>query len=379
MTRRRMRSSWGSITEIERGKRYVIRYWANTDERGYRRHCTTVRGTRAEAERRRAELMLEHCTDTPCPTVGSTWDKHVIPDMEQMVRDGDLAASTLRQYLAWWKKHVEPHWGDVLCTNVRPLAIQQWISQLGYSQAKNSMQLLSKVMDYATRFEYVPSNPMREKYMMPSKSTVNRRDDGTWRLDELADVWRKVYGTWMEPAFILAAFGGTRVGETLGPLAGEVKLTRVDNIYVAMVPIVRQVEHHGKVVDRLKNVSSRRTVAIAGAPAKRLAKLASEKDADSFLTDNGFGEHVSQERYSENWRKRGMDHPFRNLRNSWQTWMRWTLRVEPFFIETLMGHINPGTTGRHYDRPTPEQLSKVVAEAWGRHVEAGGTDFSEFV
>jgi hypothetical protein len=59
-----------------------------------------------------------------------------------------------------------------------------------------------------------------------------------------------------------------------------------------------------------------------------------------------------------------MAHPFRNLRNSWQTWMRWEVGLPPYYIEPLMGHKVRGVTGQHYDRPTPEVLAAAVARAY---------------
>ena len=67
--RKHRRSAWASITEVERGERYRIRYWAKGTDGQYRRRSCTVRGTRKDAERVRSELMLEHSEDAPCPTV----------------------------------------------------------------------------------------------------------------------------------------------------------------------------------------------------------------------------------------------------------------------------------------------------------------------
>ena len=364
-SRRRRRDAWGSITEVERGRRYVIRYWASTDERGYRRHSVTVRGTRADAEKKRAELMLAHSEDAPSPTVQRLWDDYAIPDLERRVEDGDVVQTTLVQYRRWWARHVAPRWGDVSCQEVRPLQVQQWLSGLTRSQASNAMLVLSKAMDYAVRYGWCTSNPMRERYLMPSKSTVSSRDKGTWTLAELEGLWRKLWGTWMEAAFILSAFGSARVGEALGPKAGEVELLDVDGVPVATVRIVRQVEHNGtRVTDQLKTDESRRTIAVVGRAATRLAEIAGSMPAEWYLTNDGMGDFVPQERYTTNWRKMGMEHPFRNLRNSWQTWMRWELRVAPYHIESMMGHKVSGTTGMYYDRPQGQAFAEVLADAY---------------
>ena len=123
MPHRKQRSAWASITEVRRGEVYRIRYWASGAD-GYKRRSKTIRNaTRLDAERVRSELMLEHSEDAPCPTVAQTWERWVLPDMEQRVATGDLAPKSLEQYNSAWRKHVEPVWGSVSCDAVRPLRV----------------------------------------------------------------------------------------------------------------------------------------------------------------------------------------------------------------------------------------------------------------
>ena len=186
MPRRKRRDAWASITEVRAGECYRIRYWAAGPD-GYKRRSKTVRGSRLDAERVRSELMLLHSDDAPCPTVGEVWESYALPDLERRVGDGDLAPDTLVQYRRWWAKHVTPTWGHVPCDTVRPLAVQQWLYTLTRSQAQNAMLVLTKAMDYAVRYGWAQTNPMRERYVMPGRSTVNQRDRGTWTLAELRD------------------------------------------------------------------------------------------------------------------------------------------------------------------------------------------------
>ncbi len=365
-SRRGRRSAWASISEISPGSVYRIRYWA-TGPDGYKRRSKTVRGTRLEAERARSELMLAHSEDAPCPTVGEVWRSYVLPDLERMVEDGDLAPLTKRAHETAWRLHVAPRWADVQCDAVRPLHVQQWISGLGYSQAQTSCSTLSRVMDYAVRYELTDHNPMREHYLMPSKSTVAKADKGVWSLSELGPLWASVRGTWWEPAFILAAFGGCRLGESMAPLARDVERREVDGVTLAVVRISGQVAASGTEVVPPKTVSSVRPVVIAGRPAERLCAIAESLPPMCPLTNDGMGAHQRQSRLKQEWRERRMAHPFRNLRNSWQTWMRWELKVEPHFIEAMMGHKLPGVTGTHYDRPTADMFADVVAHAFLAH------------
>lgn len=363
MSRKKRRSAWGSVTEVSPGV-WRIRFWAEGPG-GYRRRSRTVRGSRKEAEAARAQLLLEHGEDAPCPTVAEAWERWALPTLAARAADGDLAEKTLYRYERVWAHDVEPVWGPVPLDEVRPLKVQQWISGMTLSVAKVAVVVLSAVMDHAVRYEVVGHNPMREKYLMPSRSTVARRDEGIWSLAELEDVWGLVRGLWFEPAFILAAFGGLRVGESLGPLAGEVSLREVGGVPVALVPVARQVPDVGAPTERLKTRWSRRTVAIPGKAALRLSELASALPADWFLTnDGGTGTWRPQSALGSSWGDLSMEHPFKNLRNSWQTWMRWELRVAPHFIEAMMGHKREGVTGAHYDRPDADLFAEVVADAY---------------
>jgi len=363
---RRKRSAWASITKVDDAT-YRIRYWGKDAKGTYRRLSRTVRGSRKDAERVRAELMLAHSDDAPCPTVGYVWRTYALSDMERMVEDGDMAPLTKRTHETAWRLHVAPRWDDVPCDAVRPLHIQQWISGLGYSQAQTGCSVLTRIMDYAVRYELVAHNPMRERYLMPSKSTVERQDKGIWTLQELRGVWARVRGLWWEPAFILAAFGGCRLGESMSPLARDVEGRDVDGVPVALVPITGQVAASGTEVVRTKTKQSVRTVVIVGRPALRLREIAASIPPDWPLTNDGMGGHQRQSRLKESWRQMRMEHQYRNLRNGWQTWMRWDMKVEPRFIESMMGHKLPGVTGAHYDRPTPEMFCEVMVSAYKGH------------
>ena len=364
MPRRKRRDAWASITEVRAGECYRIRYWSAGPD-GYKRRSKTVRGSRLDAERVRSELMLLHSDDAPCPTVAEVWESYALPDLERRVGDGDLAPDTLVQYRRWWALHVTPTWGATPCDAVRPLAVQQWLYTLTRSQAQNATLVLTKAMDYAVRYGWAQTNPMRERYVMPGRSTVNQRDKGTWTLAELRDVWQRLRGTWMEAAFLLSAFGSARVGESLGVLAGEVERHDLDGVPVALVPIRRQVTHNGgRLTERMKTAGSARWLVLVGSAATRLCDIAESMPPEWPLTNDGMGNVVSQGRFTDCWRHEGMEHPYRNLRNSWQTWVRWELGLETRYIEVLMGHKLKGTTGQHYDRPHAEQLAGVVAAAY---------------
>lgn len=375
-SRRRRRDAWGSITEVERGRRYVIRYWASTDERGYRRHSVTVRGTRADAEKKRAELMLDHSDDAPCPTLGQVYDKWYLPDRKAQRESGDLSAKTMQQDASLWNRHVSPRWRDVPCDQIRPLDVQQWVTtSLSGVTAGRALNQGKRILDYAVRFELIPSNPMALRFVMPSGSTVRRRDDYTWSLTELGELWRKhAYGKFWEAAFLCAAFGSARVGESLAPLSDDVWTCERNGVFVAVVPIRAQVSNTTKRIEtELKTDWSPRDIVIPGVVGRRIAQIATE-NAGTYLSTDGLGGFVQQHRLWENWTKElGPDaHPFKNLRKSWETFTKWYLRVPPEMVERMMGHVGNGVTGHHYDRPETEHFIDVITERYAEKPYADG-------
>lgn len=376
---RKQRDQWGSITYDPKRKVGYIRYWASTDERGYMRHCKTVHGTRKEVEEERAKLMLDHSDDAPCPTLGQVYKRWYLPDRERMHESGDLSARTMRQDASVWNAHVGKRWADTPCDQIRPLEVQQWItSDLTGVAAGRAVNQAKRILDYAVRYEVIPSNPMSVKYVMPSKSTISRKDDYTWTLGELGELWREhAYGAYWEAAFLLAAFGSARVGESLAPMSDDVWTTERNGVFVAVVPIRAQVSNTTKRVEsELKNDWSPRDVVLPGAVGERVAEIARE-NAGTFLTQDGFGGFVQQHRLWDSWRTELGDevHPFKNLRKSWETFTKWYLRVPPEMVERMMGHVGNGVTATHYDRPETEHFIDVLTECYAARPYADEWDW----
>lgn len=374
MARRGMRSDWGSVQEAGRG-RWRIRYWAETPD-GYRRCSETVRGTRRDANDRLAELRLEHGHDAPCPTVGEVWRRWYRPMRQRMCDDGELSPQTLATQDSSWWLHVAPTWGDVPCDGVRPLAVQQWLLTLTRAQASHARMALSSVLSCAVRYEFVGSNPMRNSYVMPSRSTSGGRDKGHWDADELGAVWNVVRGGWFEAAFLLMAFGSCRVGESLGVRDGDLEAYGHAGVPCAIVDVTRQVRGTGGVTDTLKNQQSRRVVVVPGPMGERLLDIR-EGPSSPWLTGDGLGGPTTQHALKASWSRMlarlppdiGRHAPS-SLRRSWETIARWTLRLPPWASETLMGHVpvsGGAVTAQHYDQPGATQLADMVCEAYAEH------------
>jgi hypothetical protein len=158
----------------------------------------------------------------------------------------------------------------------------------------------------------------------------------------------------------------------MGVMAGDVGAIETRGQSVTLVRVARQVANRGEVTETLKNAQSRRSVAIPGRAGERLIALAAS--CDGYLSGDGMGGHSTQRRMSAQWEREVLPslrpelrHPFKNLRNSWQTNCRWSLGLPPWLIEPMMGHVGEGVTGRHYDRPQAEMFADAMAEAYAAH------------
>lgn len=381
MARRKRRAAWGSVTYDAKGHVGRIRYWGKDTDGTYRRMSCTVHGSLKDVEKRRSELMLAHGEEVPCPTVRQVWEDWAKPAYERRVADGEMSEYTFRQYRTGWGKHAEPRWGDVQCDAVRPLHVQQWLDGMTYNGALQAMNVLRPLLDYAVRYGVTKTNPFRERYLMPSKSTKADMDKGVWSLEQLGVLWRDAaYGQWWEGPFILSAFGGLRVGESLGVLCDDVRTVTVDGQRMCMAHVCHQMRSTGaEPSDRLKNPQSVRTVAIPGRAGARLAEIAARDTV--WIGGDGLGGPSTQRRLMLAWKAacgnvdEGMRHPFRNLRNSYETNMRWSLGVPPWLLEPMIGHAGKGVTDAFYDRPSAEMFASAVAEAYARNPYDEGWDW----
>lgn len=375
MARARHRMTWGSNESAGPGRRR-LRYWADMgDGRGYRRVSETVEATRREGDAILAARRLEHEGDCPVPSVGAVWRSFVWPMLERRAAEGEISDGTLDHYASAWARQVAPRWEEVPVTSVRRAGMQEWFDGMTKSQAAMARILVRYVFDECELREICDGSVGRYPYRMPS--TGETRDKGIWSLDELGALWRTARGTQLEPWLILAAFGGPRVGESLGVRRGEVWLWDGGEVPVAVVPIVRQAGRLGDVSDRLKTQWSSHAAVVPGPLGERLCSLCSTGGDGWILPgrrrDSPMNRELLRTRFDSLIASAGVPrHPIRNLRNSWETFTHWTLGVNPEKVERMMGHIGSSVTERHYDRPEAELLAAEISRAYAEHPYADG-------
>jgi hypothetical protein len=375
MARGRQRRSWGSNEPAGPGRRR-LRYWADMgDGKGYRRVSETVEATRREADSILARRRVEHDADRPAPSVGTMWRSFVWPLLERRAEEGEISPGTLDHYASAWARQVEPRWGNVPAPSVRRADVQEWYDGMTRSQASMARILVRYVFDECELREVCDGSVGRYPYRMPSAGDT--RDKGIWSLDELGTIWRASKGTYLEPWLILAAFGGPRVGESMGVRREEVWSWDGGPSPVAVVPIVRQAGRLGDVSDRLKTRWSSHAAVVPGPLGVRLCELCAD-GGDGWIIpgkteDVPMHRELLRARFDSLVAEAGVPrHPVRNLRNSWETFTHWTLGVDPEKIERMMGHVGTSVTERHYDRPEAELLAAEISRAYAEHPYADG-------
>lgn len=361
------RSTWGSIRAKSKGI-WELRYDISAKDKRVQR-SETVRGTKAKAERRLAELRVEHEGIGPDATLSQFWDDVYWPSCEE------LAPATKVSYKRSYNHAIKPAFGDMPLRKIGPKAIQRWIDGMTYGAARNSRAVLRSILSRAVTEELVESNAAMARFRLPRKKPENmkvRVNDGVFDKNELDIVFQNCTGEAFEAPFILAAFGGARREEACGVRACEVEFEELDESGLfAVVPIVRGVQHlDGEIVIvDVKTPESERWLVIPPPYAQRLQELCGDVEGrgEEWLIEDGFGNLMSPNTMSMAYKRWFLGRPYRyvpfsNLRNSYATVMH-ALGVDLEMVQKLMGHTQLSTTFKHYDRPGRKEFVKVVSDA----------------
>ena len=356
------RSAFGSNEPARRPGYRRLRYWADEhDGRGYTRHSRTIKGTKRDGWDELARIRVAHGADERVPTVGELWEAHERPRLREAVERGEISPRTERIYVDAWERYVAPDWADVPATDVRPMALQEWLLARTRSVGKISRVVLRLTLDHAVMLELVDSNPAAKRYRLGDDA---RRDEGAYTAEELDELWEVVRGSVCEVPFLLSAHAGLRVGEACAARREDVAW-REDGAAIVRVRV--QLTATG-VTDRLKTRDSRRAVGLARPWADRLREIYdAQPDCLVYLNDAGDGEPVGRGVVSSTWRRlvSASDVPYRSmqtLRPSFQTALHWAgVPIEQ--TSRMLGHASTSMTLANYDRPSEDDVANMMLDA----------------
>lgn len=363
MPRKRRRRAWGSITPVSRGK-HVIR-WVEDTPQGRKRRSKTILGTYREADAELARIYAYLGSGGPSKTVGYAHDEWWWPDvLRRSAEAGKPKARTLYFYKRAWERHARGRWEGVPLDKVRRLDVQEWLRGIPRGDGRTCLVVLRGILDSAVKYEELESNNLRGvDFAFAPKS--RERSKEVYTLAEAEAVLARLRGSLVEAPFIVACFGGARTGESLGVRCREVYPVEAEGERMAVVPIVRQMEATGiepSADGDLKNPQSVRDAIIPAPYGDRLLEIARGNLArgSEWLADRGDGLPMGKNALKRAWEREGGRIPFANLRPSWRTFAQFEWNIPHDTMELLMGHAIPGITGKHYLRPTTDDLARSV-------------------
>lgn len=364
MPTHRRRRAFGSIDEVVPGKKYVCRWYENTD-RGRARRSKTVEGSYREADTFLARKQVSLGEQPVMPTIGDIYELWYLPWAKRQVSDGKKKQGTIDRYKEVWENVVSPKWADVPLDRVRPDRFQEWLLEQNAGNANISLVLLRKIADLAMLYNRATCNVFRREYDKPNVTT-RQKAARVYTLEEARDVYGRLRGSIAFAPFILACFGGARVGESLGVMCNEIRRIEVEGVTFAVVPINRRMTKTGcePLPDGdLKTLQSLRETLVPEPYCFDLFEIAESREG-AWLADRGDGLPLNENSFMYFFnRDVGRDAiPLSNLRASWRTFASYSWHVPSDTLELLMGHRLDGVSGKHYIRPSIGDLARSFAE-----------------
>ena len=178
--------------------------------------CRQVRGTRQEAERELAKLVVEVEGGTVASggriTTGAYLADKWLPHQAHQV-----GRKTWRRYEQLVRLHVSPVVGSIRLVRLRALDVQGVVDEMLSSGAatasvSQTYHVLAAALEQAVRWQLIPMNPARSiRPPRPQRSALQVPTAAEVRL-----LVAEAEGSWIEGAVLLASGTGMRLSEVLG-------------------------------------------------------------------------------------------------------------------------------------------------------------------
>lgn len=278
--------------ETKQGRRYRVLYRTPERKQTTKRGFTTKRDAERfartlEVSKDRGEFINPADATVTVGELGAAW----IPTQTH------LKASSYRPVESAWRIHVEPRWGSVKLNEIRPTAVQQWVSEMttGGDDRKpkaaatviRNYGVLAAILDDAVRDRRLLSNPVRG-VSLPRKAKKAHVYLTHEQVHSLAS--HSKY-----PALVLVlAYCGLRWGEAIG-----LRVKDVDMLRKRLLVTENAVEVGSRIVVGTPKNHKARSVPIPKFLADLLAHQCQGKHRDDLVFANEHGGYLRSARVHE--------------------------------------------------------------------------------
>lgn len=191
------------------GRRWRVRYRTPDNKQTDKRGFTTLRDAKAfaaslEVAKMRGEYIRPVDSKATVGELGASW----------LTRQVHLKPSALHPVESAWRVHVQPRWGNIAISDIRPTEVQDWISKLTTERSATTVirvfGVLAAILDDAVRDRRLLTNPARGT-SLPRKVGKEKRYLTHPQVHQLAAAAGS-HG----PMVLLLAYCGLRFGEAAG-------------------------------------------------------------------------------------------------------------------------------------------------------------------
>ena len=343
-----MRREFGSIIEIERGKRYRV-CWVEGGKKRYRR----VRGTRRDASDCLAKIQAGIEGADKAITFNDYWDAVVWPACAK------LSSKTKTEYERLWRREIAPKIGARQVSKIKPQAVQALIDGIDAPCVQRKVKmLLHKICRMAVeRDGILDRNPVTRDIAL--KEHV-KREKALVTVDGVSGFMAAIRGLKIEPVLLFELGGGLSPEEACA-LTWEDVSFEDEYCFADVNKTLVTVNGRRLLQYKAKNRFRIRECVIGRPFSVRLEELAGTGPickgaayrASAKLSEESFASPVT---LTHNWRawceRHGMAYVSQeNMRSSFAT-MHGEAGSPDSLVSMAMGHSDGTTRGQHYQQNT---------------------------
>lgn len=266
----------GQLIERTKGT-FLLRVYIGRDEAGKRRYVNkTVKGTRQDANKELAKLLVGHDTGTIATKPSGLLVDYVRSWITSRI---DISADTRAQYEHRLTKDIEPYFSAFKLVGLTPENIEGWITwmddtrKLSPRTIRYSYTVLHAALERAVERGHLGKNPCAT-VKLPAKT---HREMLYLTSAEVQTLLASTADSKDHPLWVLLLHGGLRPQEALGLRWSDLK-----GNYLT----IQRAQKKGGETGATKRKASNRTITLGSYAVEELKKLPQPLDRESFIFES---------------------------------------------------------------------------------------------